>query len=173
MITKKFFHSNDAYHLNIGVPIVLGMILFLINIEFFALRFLENISNIFSIYMYATFLFLTVVYFSSKKNKENKRIVLISLYDTLVYNSILVLIFLLINFNFSESIFKQQLPVGYGYDYLYTEKNIPDEYRPIFKLDHDEYEEYYGKGYDIYVQIDKSVFGYVFIKRRTFIETSR
>lgn len=173
MAKKNIFHSNDAFHLNVGVPIVLGMVLFLINIEFFAIRFLEDISKMVPIYMYATFLFLAVVYFSSKKNEANKRIVLISFYDTLVYNSILVLIFLLINFNFSESIFKQQFPVGYGYDYLVSEKQVPLEYRPIFKLDHYEQEEYYSQGYDIYVQIDKSIFGYIFIKKRTFIESKK
>lgn len=169
----KGIHSSDLYHLNVGVPLVIGLVLLVVNLEFFALRFLENVALILDFYVYASFIFLAVVFLSSKKNEENKRIVNISFYDTFVYNSLLVFIFLLSNFTFSKPIFEQQIEINRSYESNVKEFKVPFEYFEIYKLDGYEYDEYFNEGYDINVRIDKSFFGYTFIKERKFIKVNR
>ena len=166
----KDIHNSDLYHLNVGVPLVIGLVLLVVNLEFFALRFLENVGLVLDFYVYATFIFLIVVFLSSKKTKDKKRIVNISFYDTFVYNSLLVFIFLLANFTISKPIFEQQIVCDRTYKANLVEAQIPTEYLNIYKLDLYEYDKYFNVGYDINVRIDKSFFGYKFIKERKFIE---
>lgn len=166
----KDLHNSDLFHLNIGLPLVLGLILMVANVEFFAIRFLENVRLVLDFYVYATFLFLLAVFVLSKKNKKGKRIVKISFYDTFVYNSLLVLIFLLSNYTFSKPIFEQRISCNRTYEANVKEAEIPSEFLSVFKLDLYEYDKYFNEGYDINVRIDKSFLGYKFIKKRKFIE---
>lgn len=170
MIKKRHLHENDAYHLNFGVPLVLGLVLFLINIEFFAIRFLEKMNEIVTIYMYITFIVLGLVFLTSKRDKKGVRKVMVSFYDLTVHNSAMVLIFLLINYSFSEPIFNKTLEYNLNYDYALNNADIPPNYLKIFEPDFEEVRIYYNKGYHIEVQVDKSIFGYQFIKTRRFVE---
>lgn len=169
MASKRDLNDNDAYHLNFGVPLVIGLILFLINMEFYVIVFLEKLSSIVTIYMYVSFTILAAIFLLSKKNNEGVRQVLVSFYDMAVHNSALVLIFLLVNYSFSEPVLERTIEYNINYKHALSKADISEKHLKVFEPRYDEISDYYNKGYNIEVRIDKSIFGYEFIKQRDFV----
>lgn len=173
MAKKRGLNDNDAYHLNFGVPLVLGLILFLINIEFFAIRYVEKLSEIVTIYMYITFIILAVLFILGKKNKEGVRLMKISFYDLAVHNSALVLTFLLLNFSFSEPILERTLEYNINYEHHLIQAKVPPKYLKVFEPSFEERVTYYNKGYHLVVEVNEGIFGYELIKVRKFVENRK
>lgn len=171
MVNKKHINETQAFHLNFGIPIVIGIALLIINLEFFALVFLEKMSDMMTIYMYSTFIVLALIFFLAKKNKEGVRKINLSFYDFLVHNSALVLIFLLINYNFSKPVLEKKIAYDKYYSYDLLKNEVPPKYLKLFETDLIESREYFNTHY-IYVRVDKSIFGYDFIKEREFIRNN-
>lgn len=158
--------ENDIYHLNVGVPLLIGFFIALINIEFFAIKFLEPLHHFFYIYLIFSVLFLVFKYLKAKWNKS--KTIHLSLYDFSVFNSILVFLFLYLNISISQTVFQFSIPYDYDFRYQLNNAAIPNEYRYLFEPSESDYENYFNQNYVLNVEINRSLFNYTFIEKKAF-----
>lgn len=160
--------QNDTYNSNIGAPLVILIVLFIVNIEVFAINYLEPLIELFKMYLFFVFAVISVDYFKQKFQLKKAFTLKINAYKNAVLPFLLVFVFLISNFFASNTIFETNMKCNKHYYKNLKTFYIPFSFYKFYEIDMEEKRKYFRSNYIMNVKINQSVFGYVFLKDREF-----
>ena len=159
--------EDDLLNLNITLPIILIIILLIANLEYFAIVYIESISELIKIYLFFSFLVLFIDLIRVKIYK--KSLINLNIYKVGVLSSLLVLVFIVSNSFYSETIFETQIRYNKDYEVNLRKYIIPREFEFLYKIKHHEEKEFLYKNKLLDIKVGETLFKYKIIKKREFI----